>query len=69
MGIMEAVKKGFATAAKLMNVILIFFVFNAIIGLISIPIGDPANAGKPEIIAASITLSIIFFLVFIFMQG
>jgi len=69
MGIFEVVKKGFTTTSKLMNVVLVFFVFNVIIGLLSIPIGDPANAGKPGVVAASITMSVIFFLIFIFMQG
>jgi len=69
MGVMEAVKKGFALSAKLMNVILVFFVFNVVIGLISLPLANPARAGNPGIIAVSIISSILFFLVFIFLQG
>ena len=69
MGILEAVKKGFGQTTKLMNVILVFFIFNAIIGLISLPLSDPANAGNAGIITISIISSILFFLIFVFLQG
>jgi hypothetical protein len=69
MGILEAVKKGFGLTSKLMNVVLVFFVFNVVIGLISLPLADPARAGQPGIIAVSIISSILFFLIFIFLQG
>lgn len=69
MGIMEIVKKGFVQASKLMTLILIFFVFNVIIGIISLPLTDPANAGKPAIVAISVISSVLFFLVFVFLQG
>lgn len=69
MGILEVVKKGFTQTAKLMNVVLIFFIFNVVIGLISLPLTNPANAGNPGIVVASIISSILFFLVFIFLQG
>ena len=69
MGILEAVKKGFAQTSKLMNVVLVFFIFNVVIGLISLPLANPARAGNPGIIAVSIISSILFFLIFIFLQG
>lgn len=69
MEILEAVKKGFGQAAKLLNVVLIFFIFNVVIGLISLPLANPARAGNPGIIAVSIISSILFFLIFIFLQG
>ncbi len=69
MSVIEAVKKGFGLAAKLMNVVLIFFVFNVVIGLISLPLANPARAGNPGIVVVSIISSIVFFLMFIFLQG
>ncbi len=69
MGILEAVKKGFAQTTKLMNVVLIFFAFNVVIGLISLPLANPARAGNPGIIAISIISSVLFFIIFIFLQA
>lgn len=69
MSILEAIKKGFVGAGKLMNVILIFFVFNAIIGFVTLPLANPARAANPGILAISIVAGILFFLVFIFIQG
>jgi len=69
MSIMEAVKKGFAQTTKLINVVLVFFVFNVVVGLISLPLGNPARSADPGIVAISIISSILFFLVFIFLQG
>ncbi|MDD3088756.1 MAG: hypothetical protein PHT95_02285 [Candidatus Omnitrophica bacterium] len=69
MGIMEAVKKGFSETGKLMNVVMVFFIFNVVIGLVSLPLADPARAGNPGIVAVSIISSLLFFLIFIFLQG
>jgi len=69
MGILEAVKNGFGRASKLMNVILVFFVFNVVVGLISLPLANPERAGDPGIITVSVISSIVFFLIFIFLQG
>ncbi|MGB2599946.1 MAG: hypothetical protein WBD04_05365 [Candidatus Omnitrophota bacterium] len=69
MGVFEAVKKGFNQTMKLMNVVLVFFIFNVVIGLISLPLANPARAGNPGIITISIISSILFFLIFIFLQG
>jgi hypothetical protein len=69
MGILEAVKKGFSQTNKLMNVVLVFFVFNVVVGLISLPLANPARAGNPGIVAVSIISSILFFLIFVFLQG
>ncbi|MBN1353807.1 MAG: hypothetical protein JW994_03975, partial [Candidatus Omnitrophica bacterium] len=69
MGIVQAIKKGFTLSGKFMNVIFIFFVFNAVMGLISLPITKPENVGNPSIAGISLILSVIFFVVFIFLQG
>jgi hypothetical protein len=69
MTIFEATKKGFTQAGKLMNVILVFFVFNVVVGLISLPLADPDRAADPGVVAISVISSLLFFLVFIFLQG
>jgi hypothetical protein len=69
MGTVETVKKAFSLSGKLMKVMIIFFALNAIMGLISLPLASPENAGKPGIIALSVILSIVFFAIFIFLQG
>lgn len=69
MGILEAIKRGFGQTSKLMNVVLVFFIFNVVIGLISLPLANPERAGNPGIVAVSIISSILFFLIFIFLQG
>ncbi|MFH1381195.1 MAG: hypothetical protein ABIH57_03385 [Candidatus Omnitrophota bacterium] len=69
MGILEAVKKGFSMSGKLMKVVLIFFILNTIMGLISLPLASPENAGNTGIAAVSIAISIVFFAIFIFLQG
>ena len=69
MNIIETIKTSFALSGKLRNVILIFFVLNAIMGLISLPLGQPENVGNPAIAALSFGISVIFFAIFIFLQG
>jgi len=69
MGIMEAVKKGFTGSGKLLNVVIIFFVLNVVMGLISLPLANPENVGNPGVAAASLGLSLVFFLIFIYLQG
>lgn len=69
MGIVEAVKKGFALSGKLVKVILLFFILNVAMGLISLPLARPENVGKPGVAAISFILSIIFFAIFIYLQG
>lgn len=69
MGIGEAIKKGFVETSKLLKIVLIFFVFNAMIGLLSLPLTDPANSGNASIVAMSAVSSIVFFLIFVFLQG
>lgn len=66
---MEAVKKGFAGAAKLMNVVGVFFAFNLIVGLLTLPLADPERAAEPGLLVISIVASVIFFLIFAFLQG
>jgi hypothetical protein len=65
----EAIKKGFSLSGKLMKVVTIFFILNVIMGLISLPLSQPENAGKPGIVAISLMVSLVFFLIFIFLQG
>lgn len=69
MGILEAVKKGFTQASKLANVILVFFVFNVIVGLISIPLANPERAQNPGVAVVSAVSSLLFLLIFVFLQG
>lgn len=69
MTIFDAAKKGFVQTGKLMNVVLVFFVFNVVVGLISLPLASPDRVGDPGIIAISVISSILFFLIFIFLQG
>ncbi len=69
MGIMDAVKKGFSAANSLIKIIGIFFIFNVIVSVLSVPLTNPARAGEPLTMALSVISSIIFFLIFIFLQG
>ncbi len=69
MGIVEAVKQGFLLSKKLLQVVLIFFILNAIMGLISLPFTTPENAGNPAIAVVSFLLTVVFFAIFIFLQG
>jgi hypothetical protein len=69
MTIFDAVKKGFVETGKLMNVVLVFLVFNVLVGLISLPLASPEGAADPGIVTVSIISSILFFLVFVFLQG
>lgn len=69
MAIVETIKKSFGLSGKLTKVIMIFFILNVIVGLISLPLAKPENAGKPGIVAISFVISIIFFIIFIFLQG
>jgi len=69
MGVIEAVKKGFTLSGKLKNVMVLFFVLNVAMGLISLPLSSPENAGNAGIAVISFILSIVFFAIFIFLQG
>ena len=69
MEIMEVVKKGLTETSKLMKVVLIFFVFNVIMGIISLPLNNPLNADDPGIALLSGILTLVFFLGFVFLQG
>ena len=68
MGIMEAIKKGFAVASKNLVLVALLFVFNAIWALGSIPLINPAQVTAP-ITAAALGFSVLFILVSIFVQG
>lgn len=69
MKIFSAAKDGFAQTSKLMGVILIFFIYNLILGLVGLPFSDPANVGKPGMAVLSIVIGIVSLFVFIFLQG
>jgi len=69
MGAVETIKKSFSLSGKLIKVVGIFFALNTIMGLVSLPLARPENAGKPGIIVISIFLSVLFFIIFIFLQG
>ena len=69
MSIIEAIKNGFVKTSKLLNVVGVFFVFNVVVGLISLPLTNPERAGNPGVVAVSIISSVLFFLIFIFLQG
>jgi len=69
MGIIEAVKKGFALSIKQVNLIVLFFIVNAVMGLVGLPFANPENAGQPPVVAASLGISLVFFLIFVFLQG
>ena len=69
MGIFEAIKKGFGLTSKLKGLIVLFFVFNVVIGLIGLPLTNQQTMANPMIIVLSIAISIVFFLIFIFLQG
>ncbi|NQU95924.1 MAG: hypothetical protein HQ549_06855 [Candidatus Omnitrophica bacterium] len=69
MSIIEAVKKGFTMSGKLLNVVIIFFILNVVMGLVSLPFASPENVGNPGVAAISFILSLVFFAIFIFLQG
>ena len=69
MWIVEIVKKSFEQTAKLLNLVLVFFVFNSIIGLLSLPLSNPDQAANPGIVILSLVSSIVFFLIFVLLQG
>ncbi len=69
MNIVESVKKGFLLSQKLLKVVLIFFILNVVMGLMSLPLTTPENTGNPVIATISFLLTLIFFTIFIFLQG
>ncbi len=69
MKVLEAVKRGFTEANKLLKVAGIFFAYNVITGLLSLPLANPERAGEAWVIAVAIILAIISFAVFVLIQG
>jgi len=69
MGVVEAITKGFMLSGKLIKVVYLFFILNVIMGLISLPLSRPENVGNPAIAGISFAISIVFFGIFIFLQG
>jgi hypothetical protein len=69
MGIMEAVKKGFAAASKNLALVAVLIVFNLIWNLVSIPLAQQGAAAPTGLTAGVMLLSILFILISIFIQG
>lgn len=69
MGIIEAVKRGFGVATKLLKLVLVLFIFNAIWNLGSIPFITPQAAATTTVNIAALVFSLVFVLASIFMQG
>ena len=75
MGIIEAIKKGFASASKNLALVAILFIFNAIWALGSIPLINPVSLTAPgaatptPVSPQALGFSILFILISIFMQG
>ena len=69
MGVTGVIKSGFSLSGKLLKVVVLFFILNAIMGLMSLPLANPDNAANPGIAAASLGISVVFFAIFVFLQG
>ncbi|UCD54611.1 MAG: hypothetical protein JSV93_03570 [Candidatus Omnitrophota bacterium] len=69
MNIVGSIKNAFLLSQKLLKVVLIFFILNVIMGLISLPLTTPENAAKPAAAVISFFFTVIFFVIFIFLQG
>ncbi len=69
MKVIQAVGKGFSESAKVLKIVLIFFIVNFVIGLLALPFGGPQNADNPQAAAMTILISLISILIFIFLQG
>lgn len=69
MKVFEAIKRGFKGGNGLLNVAGIFFAYNVVTGLLSLPLADPERAGETWVMAIAIVLAVISFAVFIFLQG
>lgn len=69
MKILQSVGRGFSESAKLLKIVLIFFIFNFVIGFLALPFAGPQNAGNPKAAAMTVLISLISILIFIFLQG
>ncbi len=69
MGVLQAIGKGFSEAAKFLKVIILFFIFNFVVGLFMLPFSGPQNANNPTAMAAAVGISLVSILIFIFIQG
>jgi len=49
MGVIEAVKKGFTLSGKLFKIMVLFFILNVVMGLMSLPLANPENIGNPAV--------------------
>ena len=69
MGIIEAIKKGFGLANKVLNLVLLVFVFNLIWNLAGIPMGRMTPPPGGTIPIAVALISVLFILISILVQG
>ncbi len=69
MGIIEAIKRGFAIATKSLGLVFVLFAFNLIWNLASIPLAQAGAAATPQLTTSAIILSVAFILASIFVQG
>ncbi|MFH1995920.1 MAG: hypothetical protein ABIJ27_02855 [Candidatus Omnitrophota bacterium] len=69
MGVIEAIKKGFGIASKMLLLIAVLFVFNAVWNIGSLPFSRPAGGAAPAFSPAAFVFSVIFILASIFVQG
>jgi len=68
MGVMAIIKKGFGIATKMIPLVVILFIFNAVWNIGSIPIIKPGTA-SPALTAAAVIFSLLFILASVFIQG
>ena len=72
MGIFQAIGRGFSESRKLLNIVLIFFIFNFGMGLVMLPFSGRQSLdanGLPQFSPAAFAISILSVLFFIFLQG
>lgn len=69
MGILQSIGKGFSESFRFLKIVLLFFVFNFVIGLIMLPFAGPQGAGNPQAAAVIFLISLLSILIFIFLQG
>jgi len=68
MGVIEAIKRGFGIATKMLSLVVVLFIFNAIWNIGSIPL-TAAGPQNPGATAGAAIFSLIFILASVFIQG
>lgn len=70
MGIIEAIRKGFGVAGKVMGLVAVLIIFNLIWSFASMPFAiAPGAAPTPQATTAALLFSVVFILISIFIQG